>query len=495
MTTTALSKERLVANYSVSDARPMYVGGKWTHGRGGLPPMPTYNPATEELIAYVTTGTAEDVDDAVQIAQEGAREWGQLPWSTRAGALREMAARIRANIDGLIMIDVENAGLPISTSRRDVLRAADEIEYFAGIAGEAKGFTVPAPSGGLSYTLREPYGVVGRIIPFNHPFNFSAAKIAAPLAAGNSVILKAPDQAPLASLELADLVGDLFPAGVLNVLTGTGVGVGSAIAAHPKITRIGFIGSVPAGQAVMRAGAEHIKHVTVELGGKNPMIICDDIDPKKAAKEAVNGMNMRKTMGQSCQSSSRVFVHEAIADDFMAELEIICNAIKVGDPRAEDTEMGPLAFREHYERVLTHISNATEDGARLVCGGGRPDHLDRGYYVGPTVFDGVEPTMRLFRDEVFGPVMAVCRWKDEDEMVAQVNDVDFGLTARIWTQDISRANRLVSKVDAGFVWINESGRKDRGIPVGGFKMSGMGKESCVEELISYTREKSVVTTF
>ncbi|MFC5337400.1 aldehyde dehydrogenase family protein [Leucobacter denitrificans] len=484
-----------MTSFSASDVRPLYIGGEWTPGRGGNEPMPTYNPTTGEEIARVTAATAQDVDDTVIAAQKGAAEWRALPWTGRAAVLREMAKRIRDEVDRLCLIDVENAGLPISASRRDVLRAADEIEYFAGIAGEVKGDTIPAPEGGLAYTLREPYGVVGRIIPFNHPFNFSAAKVAAPLAAGNAVILKAPDQAPLGALALAELVGDLFPAGVLNVLTGTGAEVGNAISSHPKIPRIGFIGSVPAGQAVMRAGAEHIKHVTLELGGKNPMIICEDMDPKLAAKEAVNGMNMRKTMGQSCQSNSRVFVHESIADEFIKELDQIVRAITIGDPRNEETEMGPVAFKAHYDRVRTHIDQAHEDGARLVYDGEKPEGFSDGYFVGPTVFDGVTPDMRLFHNEVFGPVMAVVRWSDENEMIEQINAVEFGLTARIWTNDLSRANRIVSKVDAGFVWINESGRKDRGIPVGGFKLSGLGKESCVEEIVSYTREKSVTTTF
>lgn len=484
-----------MTTYSRTEVRPLYIGGSWTYGRGGNDPMPTFNPTTGQEIARVTAGTAGDVDDAVLAAREGMKTWAAYPWTRRAEVLRAMAGRIRDHADELSLIDVENAGLPISASRRDVLRAADEIEYFAGIAGEVKGDTLPAPAGGLAYTLREPYGVVGRIIPFNHPFNFAAAKVAAPLAAGNAVILKAPDQAPLSALELAHLVGDLFPEGVFNVLTGTGAEVGSAIASHPRIPRIGFIGSVPAGQAVMRAGAEHIKHVTLELGGKNPMIICDDMDPKLAAREAINGMNMRKTMGQSCQSNSRVFVHDSVADAFLEELAQVVQSIKVGDPREEDTEMGPLAFKEHYDRVRTHIDQANEDGAEQLHGSFAPPSHPDGYFVGPTVFDRVTPEMRLFHNEVFGPVMAIIRWSDEDEMIEQINAVEFGLTARIWTNDYSRANRIAAKVEAGFVWINESGRKDRGIPVGGFKLSGLGKESCVEEIISYTREKSVSTTF
>lgn len=318
--------------------------------------------------------------------------------------------------------------------------------------------------------------------------------MAAPLAAGNAVLLKAPDQTPLASLAFADLVEDVLPPGVLNVLTGPGPEVGGAIAAHPKIPRVAFIGSVATGREVIRAGAKHIKHVTLELGGKNPMIVCDDIAPSTAAKAAVDGMNMRKTMGQSCQSTSRVFVHDSIADELIARMVEICNGLVGGDPRAAATEMGPLAFRGHYENVLGHISNAIEDGAELVCGGGRPGYLDRGYYVAPTVFDCVDSDMRLFREKVFGPVMAVIRWNDEEEMLEQVNSTDLGLTARIWTRDVNRANRLVAGVQSGLVWVNSAAGKPRGIPFGGYKLSGLGKEGgCVEELISYTREKGVIT--
>ncbi len=230
----------------------------------------------------------------------------------------------------------------------------------------------------------------------------------------------------------------------------------------------------------MRAGAEHIKHVTLELGGKNPMIICDDMDPAVAAQEAVNGMNMRKTMGQSCQSNSRVFVHESIADEFIEHLAVICNGLIVDDPRSEATEMGPLGFPGHYERVLSHIRNAVDDGARLVCGGSRPAHLEKGCYVAPTVFADVNPDMRLFREEVFGPVMAVIPWSDEDEMMDQVNSLDLGLTARIWTRDAARANRLVARVQSGLVgerlqgqdprtpvrWLQEQRYRERRMPRG-----------------------------
>lgn len=483
-----------MTTYAPDDVQPMFIGGEWRQARSGAG-MPTYNPATEELITHVASGGAEDVDDAVEAARQAAGPWARTPWAKRAAILREMAQRIRADVERVATLDVENAGLPITTARVDALRAADAIDYFAGIAGETKGITTPPTPNMVSYTLREPYGVVGRIIPFNHPFNFTASRVAAPLAAGNTIILKSPDQTPLPSLAFAELVEDLLPPGVLSVMSGPGADVGAAIAGHPGIPRVSFIGGVETGRAVARAGAEHIKHVTLELGGKNPMIVCDDIDPKLAAKEAVNGMNMRKTMGQSCQSTSRVFIHDSIADEFLDELVGICDAIVVDDPRSEATEMGPLGHRAHWERVMGHIANAHDDGARLLCGGGRPDHLDKGWYVGPTVFADVDPSMRLFHDEVFGPVMAVIRWSDEDEMLEQANMLDLGLTARIWSRDAVRAQRLVSAVEAGLVWVNGNLGRPNGVPFGGYKLSGLGKEGGLEELVSYTREKSVMVVY
>lgn len=481
-------------SFQPDDIHPMFIAGEWRQASTGGA-MATYNPATEELITHVAAGTAEDVDDAVSAAREAAPAWGRLPWTKRASILRQIADRIRTNVDEVARLDVDNAGLPITTARVDALRAADALDYFAGIAGETKGITTPRLPGSISYTAREPYGVVGRIIPFNHPFNFSATKVAAPLAAGNTVVLKSPDQTPLPSLAFAKLAEDLLPPGVLSVMTGSGPLVGAAIAGHPGIPRVSFIGSVEVGRAVMRAGAEHIKHVTLELGGKNPMIICDDIDPELAAREAVNGMNMRKTMGQSCQSNSRVFVHDSIADRFLEALVRICDAIVVEDPRSETSEMGPLGFREHWERVLGKISDARDDGATVLCGGGRPAHLSRGYYVAPTVLSDVDPSMRIFRQEVFGPVMSVIRWHDEDEMIKQANMLDFGLTARIWTRDIARAHRLVEAVEAGLVWVNGNASKPAGVPFGGYKNSGVGKEGDLEELLSYTREKAVMTIY
>jgi betaine-aldehyde dehydrogenase len=470
----------------------MFIGGQWSAADSGEV-LESINPATEERLGVVASGGPSDVDRAVRAAAAAAQGWAALPWEQRSETLRELAARLRADVEELALIDVDDAGLPLKGMRSDVTGAADELEYFAGIAGELKGFTVPTAADVVAYSRREPYGVVGRIIPFNHPLKFAAGKIAAPLAAGNAVVLKPPEQAPLSALELARRSADLFPPGVLNVVTGMGPAVGGAIASHPGIPRVAFTGSVPTGRAVMRAAAEHIKHVTLELGGKNPMIICPDADPAATARAAVAGMNLPKTMGQSCQSNSRVFVHESLAQEFLDELLAEVAALKVGDPRDPTTDMGPLAFREHHERVLGHIANAKADGATLAAGGGRPAHLPTGFFVEPTVFTDVTPDMRLAQQEVFGPVLAVLTWSDEDELFEAVNGVEYGLTARIWTSDMGRAQRFVARVESGLVWVNGAGGKPAGIPFGGFKLSGLGKEGGLEELVSYTREKGVIS--
>lgn len=473
------------------DIRRMHIGGEWVLAASGET-FTTIDPTTEEVIATVTAGGPADVDAAVEAALAGAAEWSTMPWAERSKRLTAFAARIRDDVEHLATLDVMDAGLPIAGMRADVLGTAGEIEYFAGIAGELKGFTVPTGDDMLAYSRREPYGVVGRIVPFNHPFRFSAGKLAAPLAAGNAVIMKPPEQAPLSALEIPRLAEGLLPAGVINIVTGLGAPVGGSIAAHPRIPRVAFTGSVPTGRAIMRAAAEHIKHVSLELGGKNPIIICQDADPSVAARATVTGMNMPRSMGQSCQSNSRVFVHRSIREPFLKALLARLEELRIGDPREDATEVGPLAYREHYERVLQHIHHAQEDGARLLCGGGRPAGITRGFYVAPTLFVDVTPDMRIAQEEVFGPVMAVMDWEDEDELFEMVNGVPFGLTAKIWTRDLARAQRFVARVDSGLVWVNGSGEKPRGVPFGGFKLSGFGKEGGLEEIMSFTREKGVM---
>jgi betaine-aldehyde dehydrogenase len=472
-------------------ASGMFIGGEWTAAADGAS-LPSIDPSTEEIIGFVPAGGTADVERAVAAATVAAPAWAATPWPERARRLRALAGRIRDTAEELAQLDTADAGLPLNGSRGDIAGAAAEVEFFAGLGGEVKGDTLPTAPGQVAMTAREPYGVVGRIVPFNHPFKFATGKSAAPLMAGNAVVVKPAEHTSLSALRLAALSEDLLPPGVFNVVTGTGPVCGAALVAHPGVPRVAFTGSVPTGRAVLRGAAEHIKHASLELGGKNPMIVFPDADPARAARGAVAGMNLRRTMGQSCQSNSRVLVHAKVHDAFVGQLIELVEALRVGDPRDAATDLGPLAFREHYERVTAYVRAGLDDGATLLTGGGRPDDLPRGYYLRPTVFADVRPDMRIAREEIFGPVIAVMEWHDEDEMLRVANGVEYGLTANVWTNDLANAHRTSRLLQAGLVWINGEGRKPIGTPFGGFKHSGLGTEGSIEELLSYTRLKSVV---
>ena len=335
--------------------------------------------------------------------------------------------------------------------RRDVANAVSYLRYFAGIASELKGHSIETPVGSLQLTVREPFGVVGRIIPFNHPFQFAAAAIAAPLIAGNAVVLKPAEQTPLSALHLARLADGILPAGTVNVVPG-GAAAGSALVRHPRVRRIGFTGSVATGRAVLRDAADAIKVVTLELGGKNPLVILPEVPADAAADIALIGMNLQRTAGQSCGSTSRVYVHPDRRDEFVDALVARFQGLQVGDPTQEDTDVGPLAFLAHRDRVRDCIRSGIADGARLRCGGpDAPADLERGAYVEPTVFDDVAEPMRIAHEEIFGPVVSILTWTDERDLLARVNALSLGLTANIVTNDLTAALRLAREVEAGFV--------------------------------------------
>lgn len=475
---------------STALAQRLFIGGAWADATDHAT-IDSIDPATEERIGVVASASATDVDRAVTAALAAAPAWTETPWTERARLLRTLAQRVHDASEDLAQLDTRDSGLPLTGSRGDIRSTVSELEYFAGLGGETKGVTLPAGPAQQAMTYREPYGVVGRIIPFNHPFKFAASKCAAPLVAGNTVVLKPAEHTSLSALRLASLAEDLLPAGVLNVVTGPAA-TGAAIVQHPDVPRVAFTGSVPTGRQVLHGAAEHIKHVTLELGGKNPMVVFDDVDPEQAAAAAVSGMNLRRSMGQSCQSNSRILVHRRCKRAFLAALTDLVGDLRVGDPRDETTDLGPLAFKGHYERVLAYVETGRHEGARLLTGGKRPDQLTRGYFLEPTVFADVGSDMRIAREEIFGPVVAVLDWEDEEEMVRVANGVDYGLTANVWTNDLHRAHRTARRLRAGMVWVNGDGRKPLGTPFGGFKHSGLGLEGSLDEVLSYTRSKSVV---
>jgi betaine-aldehyde dehydrogenase len=408
----------------------------------------------------------------------------------RAKCLEALAGRIREQRNLLGMMDAIDAGNAVTGMRGDMDWTADSLEYFAGLVTEIKGETSSQGSRHLNFTRRQPYGVVGKINPFNHPFRFCAEKAAAPLAAGNCVVIKGSEQAPLSSLKLGELCDGILPPGVVNIVTGDAV-TGEALVRHPDVPRIGLVGSVEAGRRVAMAGAESLKRISLELGGKNPIIIFPDADPKMAAAAAIKGMNMNR-QGQSCSSTSRVFVHESLHKPVLDEIVRLAQALPVGFPWIESNELGPIVSEKQYKRVTGYIETGRREGATLVTGGVKPaaPELQNGYFVMPTVFDGVNQNMRIAQEEIFGPVMSVFTWRDIEDVLAQANSLSFGLTAAIVTRDLALAMETAERIEAGYVWINGNGRY-LGAPYGGWKHSGLGVEETFDELLSYTQIKNV----
>jgi betaine-aldehyde dehydrogenase len=475
---------------ALTQHRDLYYAGDWHRPIAGET-APTINPATGAGLGQVAVAGPEDVDAAVAAARDGFAVWRGLTPVARARILCEAASLIRANGRDLALIDSANTGNPIRDMVTDAELAAQSLEYFAGLASELKGATLPIGPNSLHYTIREPLGVVVRINAYNHPFMFAGMRMGAPLAAGNSVIIKPPEQAPLSSLYLAQLIGPLFPAGVFSVLPG-GRACGEALVSHPGVAKIGVIGSVATGKAVYRAGADTLKKLALELGGKNAMVVYPDADPAKAAAAAVRGMNFGWA-GQSCGSTSRLFLHESLHDAVLERVVEAVKALRPGIPTDFATTMGCLISQAQFDKVMSYIDLAKAAGARLVTGGKRPDDkaLARGFFVEPTIFADVTASMRVASEEIFGPVLSVIRWSDEAQMLRQVNASELGLTASIWTNDLSTAHRAAAAIEAGFIWINGASQHFHGAPFGGYKQSGLGREESIEELFDSTQLKTI----
>ena len=469
--------------------RDLYYGGAWHRPQGGY--LDTFNPATGESLGPAAEANSADVDAAVRAAQQGFAIWRGMKPLERAGLLKKVAQVLRDNAFELALLDAANCGNPIIEMQRDALIAAAQIDYYAGLATEVKGETLPMGDGILNYTLREPYGVCARIVAYNHPIMFTAAKMAAPLIAGNAVIMKPPYQAPLSSYRMMELIDGILPPGVLNILSG-GIECGQALVNHPDVPRLALIGSVPTGRAIARAGAERLKHVTLELGGKNACIIYPDADMDKAIPAAVNGMNFT-WCGQSCGSTSRLFVHESIHDQVVEGMLKAIRHYQPGIPTDMATTMGCIVSQQQHEKIMSYIALGQQEGATLAYGGQRPSDpaLAKGWFVQPTVFTNVTQKMRLANEEIFGPVLSVIKWRDEAEMIEQVNAVEYGLTASIWTQNLATAHRTAARVQAGFVWVNHVGSHFIGASFGGYKQSGIGREEGFDELLTYTQHKNV----
>jgi betaine-aldehyde dehydrogenase len=475
----------------------LVIGGELVESASGDREA-TIDPSTGLPITTVPWGGGLDVDRAVTAALAARAEWRELGLSGRSEALGRLGAVVARFEERLAAVDSLDGGLPHSAARKDVIIALHGIRDWPSLVRWHGGRTIPASDGNLHYTHSRPYGVVGRIVPFNHPAMFAIAGILPALLAGNTIVLKPAPQTPLSAMLFGDIAREVLPPGVINVVTG-GAEVGAALAGHPEVKRIAFTGSVQTGMEVQRCAATGaVKHVSLELGGKNAMLVFPDADLDDAVNGAVIGMNFGANTGQSCGSNSRVFVHADIYERFLEAAAERLDAISLGIAYRHNTEMGPLVSEVQRRRVARYIDSGVDQGARLVVGGSQPisdPELANGYFLRPTLFADVDTGMTIAREEIFGPVMSVFRWDDYQSALRAANDTSFGLTASVWTNDLHLAHKTAESLEVGYVWINDTARHYFGTPFGGMKNSGVGREECIEEYESYLEQKAIHTVF
>ncbi|AJK48829.1 betaine-aldehyde dehydrogenase [Burkholderia plantarii] len=470
----------------------LYIGGGYVDATSGAS-FDSLDPATGEHLAVIQQAAAADVDRAVASAREGQREWAALTAMQRSRVLRRAVELLRERNDELAALETRDTGKPIAETRAvDIVTGADVIEYYAGLATAIEGLQIPLREDAFVYTRREPLGVCAGIGAWNYPVQIACWKSAPALAAGNAMIFKPSEVTPLTALKLAEIYTEAgVPAGVFNVVQGNGV-VGALLAGHPGIAKVSFTGGVETGKKVMSlAGASSLKEVTMELGGKSPLIVFADADLDRAADIAVTANFF--SSGQVCTNGTRVFVERAVKDAFVARVLERVARIRVGHPADPATNFGPLASAAQLDKVLGFIESGRAEGAKLLAGGARlvDGHFARGQYVAPTVFADCRDEMRIVREEIFGPVMSILDFTGEDEVIARANDTAFGLAAGVVTENLSRAHRVIHRLEAGICWINTWGESPAEMPVGGYKQSGVGRENGITTLEHYTRIKSV----
>jgi aldehyde dehydrogenase (NAD+) len=490
MTTATAPQARNVQPPKVKD-QPMLIGGKWVDSASGKT-FATQNPATGETICQVAEGDKADIDLAVAAARKAFESgpWSRTNASDRGRILNKLADLIEQHKDELAALESLDNGKPL----RDALAADLPLtikcyRYYAGWADKIHGKTIPVEGNYFCYTRHEPVGVVGQIIPWNFPLLMQAWKWGPALASGCTVVLKPAEQTPLTALRVAALAQEAgFPDGVINVVPGFGPTAGAALSSHMDVDKVAFTGEYLTGQIVMEAAAKsNLKRVSLELGGKSPNVVFADADLDAAIEGAYFGLFFNQ--GQCCCAGSRLFVEEKVHDQFVERLVSKARGRKVGDPFDMGTEQGPQVSQEQYDRIMGYIDAGKKEGAKLLCGGNRVG--GRGYFIEPTVFGGVTDQMKIAREEIFGPVMNVLKFKDVDEVIRRGNQTFYGLAAAVWTQDIKKAHRIANSLRAGTVWVNCYDVFDAAAPFGGYKMSGIGRELGEYALENYTEVKTV----
>ena len=488
MTVAAPAKSKSVKAPKVKD-QPLFIGGKWLDSVSGKT-FPAINPATGGTICQVAEGDKADVDLAVKAARKALEHgpWKKMDAAQRGRLMFKLADLIEKHAEELAVLESLNCGKTITDSRGDIGGVCNTLRYYAGWADKIEGKTVPVKGNFLSYTLRQPVGVVGQIIPWNFPLLMLAWKWGPALACGNTIIMKPAEQSPITALRVAALAQEAgIPDGVINMIPGYGETAGAALVTHPDVDKIAFTGHVDTAKIIQKAAADTLKRTTFELGGKSPNVIFADCDMQQAVDGAFHAIYFHG--GQCCTAGSRLFVEEPIRKEFVERLAEKAKARKVGDPLSADTEQGPQVSQEQLDKILHYVKVGQDQGARMVVGGKRVGK--EGFFVEPTIFDGVKDEMTIAKDEIFGPVVSVLPFKNMDELIPRANATMYGLAAAIFTKDIDKAHTYAREVKAGTVWVNCYHVVDTTTPFGGFKMSGQGRENGEAALEHYTETKTV----
>ncbi|KIZ35364.1 MULTISPECIES: aldehyde dehydrogenase family protein [Rhodopseudomonas] len=477
------------------------LAGRHLIGNALVPPLggatlDVLDPATGQVLGRAPAATADDVAQAVDAASAAFPGWAAIPARQRGKLLAQAAQRITDKAEVIAAVLALETGKALRTECRGELTvAADIVTMYAGLASELKGETLPFDPQILSYTTLEPLGVVAAILPWNVPLVLMMLKIAPALVAGNTVVVKASEEAPFATIEAARLIADLLPPGVLNVICGTGHDCGMALVEHPKVAKVTFTGSQAVGELIYQAAARKIIPVSLELGGKSPMIVYADADLPRAVAGAIAGMRFTR-QGQSCTAASRIYVHASLFDAFLAGLRDAVEKLVIGDPLDEATDIGTVISQKQKTRVESYIARgeATPGAITLrCCALPTAGHLKDGLFLQPTIVTGLPEDSALMRDEIFGPVVCLQSWTDEDDVLAKANDSDFGLAATVWTMDLRTALRVTGRLDAGYVQVNQNLTIQPNLSYGGFKKSGLGKEASLEAMLEhFTKKKTIV---